>query len=281
MDTEGHLKVNILLQNEMPFLPRSAGTFYVWIDAKLKNQLVVVPPRLECPFPNNLLYFSFSSSLSLKQTKKRTQRIQFFIFPTTSLLLKNLWDIEVAGSAVYPPPHLFLSFSPLAFETFHKKTHPPCQICVPPFTAKGLLAPTRPFLVTAFEGALSPTTQDEAQWPCRCQLIDVSSSETWCRPVPSAEERCGPVELQNSSMPTTFKMTVKDVCVWPVANLMSASCCAGGGINQLYRGNGFVFGLLTAPRCSTGCGNTSSEVSKVLVKGAPWDSLLRCADAKG
>lgn len=104
MDTEGHLKVNILLQNEMPFLPRSAGTFYVWIDAKLKNQLVVVPPRLECPFPNNLLYFSFSSSLSLKQTKKCTQRIQFFIFPTTSLLLKNLWDIEVAGSAVYLPP---------------------------------------------------------------------------------------------------------------------------------------------------------------------------------
>lgn len=33
-----------------------------------------------------------------------------FYFPTTSLLLKVLWDIEVAGSDVYFPP-LFLSFS--------------------------------------------------------------------------------------------------------------------------------------------------------------------------
>lgn len=31
---------------------------------------------------------------------------------------------------------------------------------------------------TAFEGALSPTTQEEAQWPRCCQLIDASSSET-------------------------------------------------------------------------------------------------------
>lgn len=71
-----------------------------------------------------------------------------FYFPTTSLLLKVLWDIEVAGSDVYFSPSIpFVFFQhPLAFETLHKK-RPPCQICVPPFTAKGLLAPTRPFLV--------------------------------------------------------------------------------------------------------------------------------------
>lgn len=99
---------------------------------------------------------------------------------------------------------------------------------------------------SASEGALSPTTQEEAQWPCRCQLIAISSSETWSRLVPSAEDRCGPAELQNSSMPMTFKWPWKTFVSDPSLTRCYPVVAQGENKSHMWRIS-----------VSTGCGKTS------------------------
>lgn len=56
-------------------------------DAKLKNQLFVVPPppQQESPFPNNLLFFSFSLSLSLDFTGRETYKLKSALKESRSL----------------------------------------------------------------------------------------------------------------------------------------------------------------------------------------------------
>lgn len=135
------------------------------------------------------LFFQFISVFRFlpgEEMNKKVDSNPVLYFPTTSLLLKVLRDIAVTGSAVYTTLHplfILLVFSqhPLAFETFLKKRNPPAMsdLCTGlhskgPISANVSLSRTR----TAFGGSYSPTTQEEARWPCRCQLADDSSSGT-------------------------------------------------------------------------------------------------------